>query len=182
MIDETHRADLRSWVDSAHDPGGDFPIQNLPLGIVRHGSSDTPLAAVAIGDQVMLLGVAVRRGLLTGLAAEAAAACAGGVLNPLMALGPNARRALRAGLVEALRHDSETGRRARSLRLELLANAADLEPLVPADVGDYSDFYASVHHATNLGSMRRFGPDNAPLLPNYSVLIGYHGVRHRSRD
>ena len=76
MIDETHRADLRSWVDSAHDPGGDFPIQNLPLGIVRHGSSDTPLAAVAIGDQVMLLGVAVRRGLLTGLAAEAAAACA----------------------------------------------------------------------------------------------------------
>jgi len=173
VIDETHRADLRSWVDSANDSAGDFPIQNLPLGVVRHGSSDTPLAAVAIGDQVMLLGVAVRRGLLTGPAAEAAAACAGGVLNPLMALGPSARRALRAGLVEALRHDSETGRRARTLRSELLANVADVELLVPADIGDYSDFYASVHHATNLGSM--FRPDN-PLLPNYKyVPIGYHG-------
>ena len=173
MIDETHRADLRSWVDSANDPAGDFPIQNLPLGVVRHGSSDTPLAAAAIGDQVLLLDAAVRGGLLTGLAAEAAAACAGGVLNPLMSLGPAARRALRAALIDVLRHDSDTGRRARSLRSDLLANAADVESLVPADIGDYSDFYASVHHATNLGSM--FRPDN-PLLPNYKyVPIGYHG-------
>ena len=173
MIDETHRADLRSWIDSANDPAGDFPIQNLPLGVVRHGSSDRPLAAAAIGDQVLLLPAAVRGGLLTGLAAEAAAACAAGVLNPLMSLGPAPRRALRAALVDVLRHDSDTGRRARSLRSELLASAADVEPLVPADIGDYSDFYASVHHATNLGSM--FRPDN-PLLPNYKhVPIGYHG-------
>jgi fumarylacetoacetase len=173
VIDETHRADLRSWVDSANDPAGDFPIQNVPLGIVRHGSSDTPLATVAIGDQVLRLDAAVRRGLLTGLAADAATACAGGSLNPLMASGPAARRALRTALVDLLRYDSDTGRRARSLASELLANAADIEPLVPADIGDYSDFYASIHHATNLGSM--FRPDN-PLLPNYKyVPIGYHG-------
>ena len=173
MIDETHRADLRSWVDSANDPAGDFPIQNLPLGVVRHASTDAPLAAVAIGDRVLLLHAAVRGGLLTGRAADAAAACGGGVLNPLMALGPGARRALRAGLVDVLRHDSEAGRRAASLESELLMKSADVELLVPADIGDYSDFYASVHHATNLGSM--FRPDN-PLLPNYKhVPIGYHG-------
>jgi fumarylacetoacetase len=173
VIDETHRADLRSWVDAANDPGTDFPIQNLPLGIVRRETGGTPMAAVAIGDEVMVLDVAVRLGLLTGLAREAAAACGGGILNPLMALGPNARRALRAGLVDTLRDDSETGRRARSRASELLVKAANVEMLVPAAIGDYSDFYASIEHARNLGSM--FRPDN-PLLPNYKyVPIGYHG-------
>jgi fumarylacetoacetase len=173
VIDETHRADLRSWVDSANDPASDFPIQNLPLGVARRGSSDAPLAAVAIGDQVLLLDAAARGGWLTGLAAEAVTACAAGSLNGLMALGPAARRALRAALIDLLNHDSETGRRARSAGAALLVQASDVELLVPADIGDYSDFYASVHHATNLGSM--FRPDN-PLLPNYKwVPIGYHG-------
>ena len=173
MIDETHRADLRSWVDSANDPGTDFPIQNLPLGIVRREPGGADLAGVAIGDDVVLLDAAVRLGLLNGPAREAAAACAVGFLNPLMALGPNARRALRAGLVDALREDSETGRRARSHASELLVKASDVVVLVPAAIGDYSDFYASIDHAKNLGSM--FRPDN-PLLPNYKyVPIGYHG-------
>ena len=172
MIDETHRASLRSWVDSANDPGGDFPIQNLPLGIVRRGS-DTPAAAVAIGDQVLFLDAAARLGLLDGVARDAATACAGGTLNPLMALGPEPRRALRAGLVDLLRHDTDAGRRARASGRELLAAARDVEPLLPATIGDYTDFYASIYHATNVGSM--FRPDN-PLLPNYKyVPIGYHG-------
>ncbi len=173
MIDETHRADLRSWVDSANESGTDFPIQNLPLGIVRREPSGAPIAAVAIGDDVLLLDVAVRLGLLSGPARDAAAACADGLLNPLMALGPSARHALRTGLVDALRDDSDTGRRARSSGSELLVNACNVEMLVPAAIGDYSDFYASIEHAKNLGSM--FRPDN-PLLPNYKyVPIGYHG-------
>ncbi len=173
MIDETHRADLRSWVDSANDSGTDFPIQNLPLGVVRRETGGTPVAAVAIGDEVLLLDAALQLGLLSGPARDAAAVCAGGTLNPLMALGPTARRVLRAGLVEVLRHDSEAGRRARSRGSELLVKAANVEMLVPAAIGDYSDFYASIEHAKNLGSM--FRPDN-PLLPNYKyVPIGYHG-------
>jgi len=173
VIDETHRADLRSWVDSANDPTTDFPIQNLPLGVVRRDATDTPVAAVAIGDEVMLLDVAARLDLLVGPARDAVAATAGGALNRLMALGPNARGALRAGLVDILRHDSEAGRRARSRRSDVLVEAASVEMLVPAAIGDYSDFYASIEHAKNIGSM--FRPDN-PLLPNYKyVPIGYHG-------
>jgi fumarylacetoacetase len=171
-MDDTHRADLRSWVESANDPRGDFPIQNLPLGIVRrHG--DAPMAGAAIGDQVLLLDVAARRELLTGAAREAANACRGGTLNALMALGRDAGRALRAGLVDVLRDDSDTGRRARTLADELLVAASDIELQLPTSIGDYTDFYASIHHATNVGSM--FRPDN-PLLPNYKwVPIGYHG-------
>ena len=173
MIDDSHRADLRSWVDSANDPSGDFPIQNLPLGIVRRGPDDAPAAVVAIGDQVLALGALLRRGLLQGTARDAAAACGGGTLNPLMALGPEPRRALRAGLVDVLRHDTDAGRRARAAASELLAPAREVEALLPATIGDYTDFYASIYHATNVGSM--FRPDN-PLLPNYKyVPIGYHG-------
>lgn len=173
MIDETHRADLRSWVDSANDPTTDFPIQNLPLGVVRRDGGETPVAAVAIGDEVLLLDVAARLDLLAGPAWDAVAATAGGTLNRLMALGPNARHALRAGLVDILRHDSEAGQRARSRRSDVLLKAANVEMLAPAAIGDYSDFYASMEHAKNIGSM--FRPDN-PLLPNYKhVPIGYHG-------
>jgi fumarylacetoacetase len=173
VIDETHRADLRSWVDSANDPRTDFPIQNLPLGVVRRESDVASVAAVAIGDQVLFVDTAVRLGLLQGRAREAAVACTGGKLNGLMALGPGLRRALRAGLLDLLRRDSDAGRRARAAASELIAPASDVEPLLPASIGDYTDFYASIHHATNVGSM--FRPDN-PLLPNYKfVPIGYHG-------
>jgi fumarylacetoacetase len=173
VIDDTHRADHRSWVESANDSRGDFPIQNLPLGIVRRQGGDAPMAAVAIGDQVLVLDVAARRELLTGAAREAADACRGGTLNALMALGRDASRALRAGLVDVLRDDSDTGRRARALADELLVASSDIEMQLPTSIGGYTDFYASIHHATNVGSM--FRPDN-PLLPNYKwVPIGYHG-------
>jgi fumarylacetoacetase len=90
-----------------------------------------------------------------------------------MALGSGARRALRAGVSAALRADTAAGERARSAAAELLVAASDVEMTVPATIGDYTDFYASIHHATNVGSM--FRPDN-PLLPNYKyVPIGYHG-------
>jgi len=173
VLDETHRADLRSWVESANDPATDFPIQNIPLGVFRRVASGAPSAGVAIGDQILVLDAVARLGLLTGAAREAANACRGGLLNPLMALGPDTRRALRAALVDALRADTDLGKRATRSAAELLVRAADAEMLVPAAIGDYTDFYASIHHATNIGSM--FRPDN-PLLPNYKyVPIGYHG-------
>ena len=172
-IDDTHRIDVRSWVESANDPAGDFPIQNLPLGVVRHGSSGEPLAGVAIGDEVLLLDAVLAVGLLEGEARDAAAECRGGTLNGLMALGRGPRQALRRGLFDLLREDSDVGRRAHAASAELLVHSANVEALVPARIGDYTDFYASISHATNIGSM--FRPDN-PLLPNYKwVPIGYHG-------
>ena len=171
-IDETHSADLRSWVESANDPASDFPIQNLPLGVFRVGSGAARVG-VAIGDRVLVVDALVGRGFLTGAAREAAKMCAGGTLNALMALGASARRALRSGLVEVLRHDTQAGARAKAAASELVIGAEHVEMLVPATIGDYTDFYASIHHATNVGSM--FRPDN-PLLPNYKyVPIGYHG-------
>jgi fumarylacetoacetase len=173
VVDETHRLNLRSWVESANDPAGDFPIQNLPLGVFRRDANDPPCVGVAIGDSVLVLDAAARLKLFVGAAREAADACRSGTLNALMALGPYARRALRAGLVELLRANSDVGKRAQMVPELLLVNAADVEMLMPATIGDYTDFYASIHHATNVGSM--FRPDN-PLLPNYKyVPIGYHG-------
>ena len=112
VLDETHRADLRSWVESANDPSSDFPIQNLPLGVFR-GSGGVARVGVAIGDQVLSVDAALRLGLLDGDAREAARSCEHETLNRLMALGPNASRALRRGLVNALRDDTDAGARAR---------------------------------------------------------------------
>jgi len=172
-LDETHPADLRSWVDSANDTGSDFPIQNLPFGVFRPRDDTPPRVGVAIGDRVLDVHALLQRDLLTGPAREAAAACAGGTLNPLMALGRRAWRALRVTLVELLRHDTAAGARAREFSAEVLFAASDVELLLPTTIGDYTDFYASIHHATNVGSMFR---PNDPLLPNYKyVPIGYHG-------
>jgi fumarylacetoacetase len=104
----------------------------------------------------------------TGLAATAAGACTGPTLNPLMALGAGPRAELRRQVSELLSADSPAAR-----ETSLLVPQAEAELSLPAAIGDYTDFYASVHHATNVGSM--FRPDN-PLLPNYKwVPIGYHG-------
>jgi len=136
-LDETHSADLRSWVDSANDPGGDFPIQNLPLGMVVDGDGRRR-AGVAIGDRVLALDSAVAHGMLAGEARVAAEACGGGTLNALMARGAGSRRALRAGLVDLLRHDTDVGRRAKGLAGELLLPATEVELTLPAEIGDYA--------------------------------------------
>lgn len=173
-VNETHRPDLVSWVDAAHDPGTDFPIQNLPLGVVRPRDAQEPWrVGVAIGDQVMDLAAAARSGLLDGAASKAGSRCAAGSLNGLMTLEPVHWSALRVQVSRLLRADTPEGERAQRLRAHVLLPARDIELALPATVGDYTDFYASVHHATNVGSM--FRPDN-PLLPNYKwVPIGYHG-------
>jgi fumarylacetoacetase len=173
MTNDTHRPDLRSWVESANRPGADFPIQNLPFGVFRDWEGDeSPRVGVAIGDRVLDVS-AVRAGLFTGAARRAAEACTEPSLNALMALGGEFWSALRARLSEllsAVHPDAEAHRRA----LEgCLFGARDVEMLVPAHIGDYTDFYASVFHAANVGSM--FRPEN-PLLPNYKhVPVAYHG-------
>ena len=167
MTDETHDPALTSWVESAEQAGTDFPIQNLPFGVFRHPDRDEmPRVGVAIGDCILDVTAARRAELLGGVAARAAEACDAPALNGLMALGRAHWRALRLELSRLLRTGSPR-------REDLLVPMARAQLLRPAHVGDYSDFYASVHHATNVGSM--FRPDN-PLLPNYKyVPIGYHG-------
>ena len=172
-LDATHDPSLRSWVASANSPTIDFPIQNLPLGAFRAaGSAAVPRLGVAIGDAVLDLARARESGLLDGLRADAVDACGAATLTPLFATGRRALTALRTRLNVLLRADTPEGARARNDGA-LLVQMADVEMALPAEIGDYTDFYASIDHATNVGSM--FRPEN-PLLPNYKhVPIGYHG-------
>ena len=173
MPDQTHDPSLRSWVESAHAAGSDFPIQNLPLGAFRaREGGGTPRLGVAIGDRIVDLAHASAEGYLDGLRAELVAACGGTTLNAVIGLGRTTMTALRARVSAMLQEGTPEGRGARGDRALLVA-MADVEMSLPCEVGDYSDFYASIDHATNVGSM--FRPDN-PLLPNYRhVPIGYHG-------
>ncbi len=173
-IDQTHAADLRSWVESANDPAADFPIQNLPFGIYQpEGSRDAPTVGVAIGDQIANVAACAAAAGFTGAAATAAACCSSSSLNALMALGPEPARALRQSLSAFLESNSAAFAADSSIASRVLVPMHRAALALPADIGDYTDFYASIHHATNVGSM--FRPDN-PLLPNYKwVPIGYHG-------
>ncbi len=150
MIDHTHDPSLRSWVDSANAPETDFPIQNLPFGTFRTQAGERPRAGVAIGDQILDVSSAL------------------GIESVLSVMGqPHAaRRELRHRISAILAHRQPGSER-------FVIPMAEAELLLPCPIGDYTDFYASIHHATNVGSM--FRPDN-PLLPNYKwVPIGYHG-------
>ena len=170
-IDATHDPSLRSWVTAANDPESDFPIQNLPFGVFRKkGARNFASIGVAIGDRVLSLTACARAGLLTGEAADAARLGVDDSLNRLMAHGRPLARALRHAVVDVLREGNTA---AAQHAPELTIPMSEVELLLPAHIGDYSDFYASIQHATNVGSM--FRPGN-PLLPNYKwVPIGYHG-------
>ena len=165
---ETHDPGARSWVESANQPETDFPIQNLPFGVFR-GGADQPRVGVAIGDQVLDIAAAESEGLFAGEASVAASECGTGSLNSLMAMGHKHWSALRKRIFELLRHDAPAAVR-HKLQLQPMA-ATEMQ--MPAQVGDYTDFYASKFHATNVGTM--FRPDN-PLFPNYKWMpIAYHG-------
>ncbi|CAP44365.1 fumarylacetoacetase [Bordetella petrii] len=169
-LNETHDAALTSWVASANDAATGFPVQNLPYAVFRRrGSQEAFRPGVAIGDRIVDLSALAGLNLFEGQAAEALAACTGDSLNALMALGRAHWSALRLALSRALRAGSPL-----QARIEpLLAAQADAEYTTPARIGDYTDFYISLHHATAVG--KQFRPDN-PLLPNYKwVPIGYHG-------
>lgn len=166
----TSQGTEKSWVVSANDPDADFPLQNLPCGVFR--SDGQCRIAVAIGDRILDLGACAQVGLLSTLPEEILTACRAERLNPLMALGAASWSALRRALIALLseqKADHETKNRIE----RLLVPMRDACMVLPATIGDYTDFYASVHHATRVGQL--FRPDN-PLLPNYKyVPVGYHG-------
>jgi fumarylacetoacetase len=167
MIDATHDSGRRSWIASA-DGHPDFPIQNLPLGVFSP-SDGCPRSGVAIGDEILDLAAALALDLFDGEARQAAKAASKATLNAFLALGAGPRRVLRARLSNLFTLDcAEQSKVAACLR-----SARDCTLHLPATIGDYTDFYVGIHHATNVGKL--FRPDN-PLLPNYKwVPIGYHG-------
>jgi fumarylacetoacetase len=171
VIDETHDPKRKSWVASANGHP-EFPIQNLPLGIFRPGREERR-GGVAIGDEILDLGAALDAGLFEGAASDAAEAAAGAVLNPLMALGKDARAALRRRVSAILDADGTEAAKLARLAPKLLHKASRCTLELPAEIGDYTDFFAGIHHATNTGEL--FRPDT-PLLPNYKhVPVAYHG-------
>ena len=169
-LDDTHDPALKSWVESANAPDTDFPLQNLPFGRVRKRGSNEPWRiGVAIGEQVLDLKLALSQCPWPRDVEPLLQALAAGDLRELMQRGGVARRQVRAALSRALREGSD-----QAPFLELcLVQQADIELALPCRIGEYTDFYTGIHHATNVG--KQFRPDN-PLLPNYKwVPIGYHG-------
>jgi len=172
VSDDTHDPTLTSWVISANVTDTDFPIQNLPFGIFARDRSDPGSAGVAIGDMIVDLTAVHAEGLLEGDAEVAGRECAKPFLNDLMALEPRFHVALRSQLSAVLRTGS-TAARMPGLPDRILVGSRDATMRLPVRICDYTDFYASVYHAANVGAL--FRPDN-PLLPNYKwVPIGYHG-------
>ena len=171
-LNATHDPAARSWVASANTADTDFPIQNLPYCAFRRRGTNTPYrCGVGIGDAIVDLGALSQTSVLSGLALQAANAAHAPTLNPLMALGPAAWQALRHALF-ALLQDTAPADTVDKVQACLVPQA-DADHAVPMQVGDYTDFYVGIHHATAVGKL--FRPDN-PLLPNYKwVPIGYHG-------
>jgi len=164
VMNATHDPRLRSWVASANQPGADFPIQNLPFGVFR-GPRPAIRAGigVAIGDQILDLNACAQAGRISPEFRQAAAAAS---LNSLMKMEPADLSSLRQQLSGLLRTGSEP---VKSLLVPMRGAVMQL----PVEIGDYTDFYASIFHATNVGKL--FRPDD-PLLPNYKyVPVGYHG-------
>jgi len=162
-LDHTHDPSLQSWVASANGHA-DFPIQNLPLGVFGP-LAGAPRGGIAIGDMILDLRAVHGEGLLDDEAQAAAHACIGPSLNPFLALGAGPRIALRDAVSALLQEGSDE-------RPHLLHRAEDCIMYLPAHVGDYTDFYAGIHHAEAVGKL--FRPD-ASLPPNYKwVPIGYH--------
>ena len=171
-LNHTHHPATQSWVESANAPACDFPVQNLPLSVFRRrGRNEAFRGGVAIGDQVVDLAALSESGLMNGLAALVVKTCAQPTLNEFLATGPVAWRALRHSLFALLELGASPAQMT-TLRSCLIA-MVDCEFTVPTQIGDYTDFYTSIHHARNVGRIAR--PD-APLTPNFQWLpIAYHG-------
>ena len=172
-LDPTHDAARTSWVASANSTSSDFPIQNLPFAVFhRRGSDEAFRGSVAIGDRIVDLAALDATDALSGLAAQAARACAQPALNDFVALGPAAWRALRHALFALLEGGAAEAQVATVRRT--LVEQAEAEHDVPARIGDYTDFYTSFHHADNID--RLFGTADNVVPPNFHwIPIAYHG-------
>ena len=170
LLDSTHDPQVRSWLPSANQSGCAFPIQNLPFGVFRRAqSAESFRGGVALGDQIIDLRALADAQLFTDDAAEGASAGSLDSLNALMQLGPRVWTPLRRALFDA----AAEGSAHEALMRRCLVPQSEAVFSLPAQIGDYTDFYISIHHATAIG--RLFRPDN-PLLPNYKwIPIGYHG-------
>jgi fumarylacetoacetase len=170
-MDRTHDPDLRSWIPVAAD--SDFPIQNLPFGVFRPPGSSARIG-VAIGDQVLDLAALHRGGKFAGTAVLENNVFDRDALNAFMGLGSEAWRAARARVSRLLEADERELRDDARLRGECFYSRLSVEMLLPAKIGDYTDFYSSLAHATHMGAMFR-DPAN-PLLPNWRHMpVGYNG-------
>ena len=172
MTDDTTRPDLTSFVDVA--PDGHFPIQNLPYGVFRPASGGPARVGVAIGEMVLDLSVLEERGLFDDDILRGQRPFSQPSLNRFLAMGRPAWRPARAAISRLLRAETATLRDDAGLRAHAFHRQREVTLLLPADIGDYTDFYSSREHATNVGTMFR-GPENA-LQPNWLHLpVGYHG-------
>jgi fumarylacetoacetase len=167
-LDRTHDGAARSWLGSANAPDADFPVQNLPFGIFRRSSAEAFRAGVAIGDRILDLTAPAARAALHRASPAALNAAAEQNLNALAALEPDVLTALRGEIFDLLSTESR-----RSEIEPALVPMAGVQYAVPFAIGDFTDFYASIFHATRVGTMYR--PTN-PLMPNYKyVPVAYHG-------
>lgn len=168
-LNQTHNPDLKSWVESANQ-NSEFPIQNLPFAVFKRKNSDESFrGGVAIGDQVVDLAALYKQQIFGDDVQAILKTCIAETLNEFMGLGCQAWSKLRHALSDALSQGSQ----AQSELSACLVAQSEVDYTLPATIGDYTDFYTSIHHATNIGKL--FRPDN-PLLPNYQwVPIGYHG-------
>ncbi|QHJ11368.1 hypothetical protein FX988_01597 [Paraglaciecola mesophila] len=167
-LNETHQITLESWVSSAngHDA---FPIQNLPFGVFKQAGQQQARCGVAIGDYIIDMHRLYAEHIFTGLADAANEALTERTLNRFMAMGVEAAGAIRLSLSRSLR----TGSQHKSAVSRALVPMTEVIMQMPCDIGDYTDFYSSIHHATSVGKL--FRPEN-PLLPNYKwIPIAYHG-------
>jgi fumarylacetoacetase len=171
-LDHTHDPAARSWIATANAAGSDFPIQNLPFAVFRRaGSTENFRGGVAIGDQIVDLDALSQYGSLDRQAREAVGACRQAELNHFFAMGPPAWKALRHALFGLL--EGGAGAASRQVLETYLVPQAHAEYALPARIGDYTDFYTSIYHATNIG--RLFRP-NDPLSANFRWMpIAYHG-------
>src|ERR1043166_8429088 len=183
MIDETHDKARQSWVASANGHA-EFPLQNLPFGVFsppgRTAPDAAPRGGIAIGDMIFDLRAAHDAGLFSGAAAAAAQAASGGILNPLIALGAGPRCALRQQVFALLAADGAGRAKLEPLADKLLHRASDCWLHLPAAIGNFTDFFAGIHHARNGG--RRRDPNN-PLSSNYKyVPVAYHSRASSLRE
>jgi len=162
--------DLKSWVEVS--PQSDFPIQNLPFGVFKT-ATHPPVAGVAIGDQAIDLNSLQEQGFFKNLNLPKDI-FKNAYLNDFLSLGKKRIREVRERVSILLRHDNPELRDNKGVREAAIIHQLDVEMLLPVKVSNYTDFYSSEEHATNVGSMFR-DPKNA-LLPNWKHLpVAYHG-------
>jgi fumarylacetoacetase len=171
QLDRTHDAAARSWLASANDVDSHFPLQNLPLAIFRRRAGNEAFrGGIALGDQIIDVTKLLREKPLSGRAEAAAAACTAPTFNALFTLGPETWRALRHAVFDLF---SASGDANQEVLAACLVPQADAEFGLPAEIGDYTDFYTSIDHARNVARLLR---GDGTLSPNFHWMpIAYHG-------